>query len=327
MSRGFPPLPALHFLIEVDAIEVFDDTYDGTRVIQALRRGAMNAANLIQGVWVTRAQALGLRNTGLQSYVGGIQKAARIEIVSEQMTFDPKPDQGGQDVSWYEIVVEVTNTCPHAQIVEEGHAAFHLPSKINWAGPNVKHTKKGTPYLSIPFRHRQYQTEKQADIGGATRMALRAMMPEAIHKEARKLSFTRPMRAGRQYDAQGRYTAKDRYHWGGRLNRSGASTGFHVSPGGTVVGERRGEHSVAPGMVNPAWKSSKFHGMFKSGTKGHPQYMTIRTITPDSPGWNIPALAGKFIAAQVASGIASSNALEDRFSSGVLDVLHTGGGE
>jgi hypothetical protein len=54
-------------------------------------------------------------------------------------------------------------------------------------------------------------------------------------------------------------------------------------------------------MVNPAWQSSKFSGLLKSGPKGHSEYTTIRTITPNSPGWNIPAKQGLGVARMVAS--------------------------
>jgi len=332
MTIRIPRLPSLSFTIEVDGIEAFDDTYDGDRIMMALRRGAFEAAKLIQGAWIDRAQALGLRNTGPGSYVGGIQSEARIEILSENMTFDPRPDERGQDVAWYEIVIGVTNTCPHAQIVEEGHAAFHLPSVVKWSGGKVKFTKDGRPYLNIPFGHTAYQDIAKRDTSGATAMALRMMLPKDIYKQAKKLNFVRPLRQGPFYDAQGRWKAKDRYHWPqgrrGRLDRRHVREGYYSDSGGELFEEMRGEQRVGRvggrNLVNPAWQTSKYHGLFKAGAKGHSQYMTIRTMTPTSPGWNIPAMAGRYIAAQTSAVIANSDALQRRFTDGIAAVLTPG---
>ena len=74
-------------------------------------------------------------------------------------------------------------------------------------------------------------------------------------------------------------------------------------------------------LVNPAWGSSKFDGMFKAGSPGHAQYMTIRTITPNSPGWNIPAQAGLYIAARVSKMAESSDELRDLVLGAMLASL------
>ena len=75
-------------------------------------------------------------------------------------------------------------------------------------------------------------------------------------------------------------------------------------------------------MLNPTWKSSRFHGLFKTGPAKHTQYMTVRTVTPNSKGWNIPAQAGRFIAAAVASEIRTSPEAErlvtDRIAAAIL---------
>jgi hypothetical protein len=132
------------------------------------------------------------------------------------------------------------------------------------------------------------------------------MMPKAIYAHANTMSFTKKMSAGPQYDRQGNYRAADQYQWGDRLQ--------HLAAVGSMVGgqeARRGRRTVAgrdalgKALTNPEWSTSKWDGMFRSGEPGHSQYLTIRTMTPTSPGWNIPARLGHGVAREVTTYLAS----------------------
>jgi hypothetical protein len=314
-----PPLPPIHFMLDIDGEGALQDP-PLHRLKVALERGALFAGQFVQGVWLQRAQQLDIRHTG--RYLRGIGKDARIELV-----------QGAPEVSvdgdlQFEIIVDITNTAAHASFVEDGHPAFHLPSRIDWSRGDgrIKRTEDGRPYLHIPFRHYAYRRGATAEElasgepprhtregSGYTYQAVRNMMPESISREASNLQRRLPTNAGVQRRPDGQFLAADRYRWehpqqhhNRRLDRSGTSPMFIM--GGRDIGyeEHRPARQVGKDpqgnpMVNPAWQSSKFHGLFRGGPKGQEQYMTIRTITPDSEGWHIPAQVGMGVARSVAS--------------------------
>lgn len=58
----------------------------------------------------------------------------------------------------------------------------------------------------------------------------------------------------------------------------------------------------------------------KSGPKGHSSFITIRTITPNSPGWNIPAQTGHGVARQVAAAL-NGGIGHDRFQELLMKAM------
>ena len=290
-------------------------------ILGLMRAAATAGGELVRRTWERRARDLNVRHTGL--YIMGITKNARIEVDSETEVGE------GQ----YEIVVAITNTAEHASIVEEGHGAFHLPSRIDWsnAGRSIKRTKDGRPYLTIPLQHSAFIEPSKRTAGarsqGPTSHALKHMLPKEVHAEAKRLERSTARKEGPQSEiriSQGglhvggdpirrgssysQHTAEDKYNWAKDKGRKKGTLrrpqGFH-RPGQIIAGKKESwiETRGARGK-NPAWQGSKFEGMRKMGPKGHPEYMTWRVITPDSKGWNIPALAGKHVAAQVAAATA-----------------------
>lgn len=291
------------------------------RAIMALERGAMLGAQFAQGMWIRFAQEADVRETG--AYIRGIQADGAIQVVKE-------PAQtGGEQITDWEIVIEITNSAPHASIVEEGHGAFHLPSVINWGagGGRIKRSKDGRAYLHIPFKHGAHVSPEEAAEKGYTRAQIKRMMPAEIHREAKKLANIIRRHEGPIHSQGGQFIAADRYRTEGRgrsrLDRR------HTRPGDVVGGvvEHRGATTVGKSpegfaLVNPAWKSSKYHGLFKSGPPGHEQYMTIRTMTQDSHGWNIPAQKGHFLAKHVAAALQNGPDLPGIVLGGMAEVLH-----
>lgn len=338
MSRRRVPIPK----IRISGGHLPDPDQVGD-LVPLLELVAQQIATHAKGVWMMVAQADGLRNTGPGSYVGGISAVGNVTI--DVGGLSPDSDDPSMTIS-----VEIENLCEHADIVEDGHGSYHLPSVINWnsVSGSIKRTTKGTPYLSIPMRHAAYATPDERREGGYTRDTVRRMMPPHIYEMALKLHRVRKLNVGPvtrlddkrgastfltgrgpRFEARslqasdpGRYqaahVAADRYHWprrNRRLDRSEVrpmiQLGGPGAPSGTEGFEERRSGRHVPGSGNnPGWGTSKYHGMFKTGGRRHTQYMTIRTLTPDSEGWHIPAQAGKGIARMVANGLQSDPELQ-----------------
>jgi hypothetical protein len=164
----------------------------------------------------------------------------------------------------------VTNIAAHARIIEEGAPAFSLPQAIRWAAsPAAKINARGRRYISIPFRHAVPRTG-----GGITGNVQRQMMPQHV------------------------YTVAKRLLPGQRLT-AGPSKGKAVHVRDLIPYVPRYAANVRPGYEH----ASVHEGLRKQGAKGHTAYMTWRTITEDSEGWNIPAKTGTHIAAIVAEDV------------------------
>ena len=268
------------------AVQTVGELPDVETVVSAeLEAAAFRMAEAVKGLWIQVAQQLGVHNTG--AYIRGIRAEGNTSV---------KVTEEG-DGRWL-VELVIVNTANHASYVEDGHAAFHLPDKIDWGGPRVKHGPSG-PYLHIPFRHAAYVAEGDRADKGVTLQALRRMMPQEVYQEAKRLARVVPLRVG-PIRQDGRFIAADRYAVdAGQKKRPSRLEGrpgvaFVASATGEIFEEQRGARGK-----NPGWGSSRFEGLFKSGPAGHTAYMTVRTITPRSPGWHIPAVEGKPVIATV----------------------------
>lgn len=299
----------------------------------ALLGAASMAGELARQTWAAMALEVGAYDTG--GYQQGI-KTGEVKITAP-------PDDGA---ATFEVVVEVVNRAPHASIVEEGHGAFALPERIDWTsgGGSIKINKDGRPYIHVPFRH----TTGDGAGGpsdGETRSAAKARMPSEVYEAARGLAWRVPNRAGplrRQGPdllppRPGLFMQRDSYRWdtfgrpvtGHALSRGTPSTAFTADPrSGQLYQERRPARLVGVGtddagrpMRNPEWKSSRYEGLFRTGGPGHSSYMTVRTLTPDSEGWRIPAQAGYYVAAKTATALGSGPELGDLFASALTGAL------
>lgn len=309
-----PPLPALQFGLEGIDLDAFGEL-PIPAIQAALKRGAFLAAEELRRRWVIKARELRVWNTG--EYVRGIEENAKIVVVKETANI---PENGTAGL--VQVVIDVTNTARHASYVEDGHGPFHLPDKVDWAtAKNVKVAKNGTRYITVPFRHAAYASPSQQARQGTTQGTLARMMPRAIYQQALKLDYSRRMNAGRQFTASGQYVAADKYKWGGRLTRDVAIGATLPHPGGGTLMERRGETTVAPGFTNPAWAASRFAGMVKMNVKGHSEYLTFRIMKENSPGWNVPAMAGRGVARAVAQEAQNDPDLQEIFALGVAETM------
>ncbi len=303
-------MPRIAVRVDVQIANFDELDLDGVeqRVRQALATAALSAVDYVRGLWINVAQDCGAHDIG--QYIEGI-RGASAEIVE---------GPAGPEAGVFDIELSMTNNAKHASIVEDGHQAFHLPSRINWSGGKVKQGKHG-PYLHIPFRHTAHVSPEEAIAKGYTRSAMSRMMPSDVYAAARKLKSTARQNVGPVRSGTGQFMAFDRYNWGGRLHRGDVGTGLR-GVDGSLHRERRGETTIRPGsmrpggraaIVNPEWQASKFEGVFKAGGgRGrHSQYMTIRTITPNSKGWNIPAQVGRGVVRQVAANLSSDPYLNE----------------
>ena len=275
-----------------------------TAVVQAAVRAQLAVAgSLAKQVWTMRAQALDIRRSG--AYLRGIglgdDSNVRYESTGEGALIT--------------ATLSITNTAKHAWVVEVGHAPFSLPDAIDWSdgGGSIKRSKDGTPYLTIPFEHSAYATDKEADRKGLTRATRARMMPRQIHEQAKKLTPTNRNNAGPQFGAGGAaggagqvFKQRDTYSRGTHLHDTRTKPNTEHWRGARYVGVS----SSGQTLSNPAWKSSKFQGMMRStqeiaGGRTQSAYRTLRTITPNSLGWRIPAMIGKYVIRQVREELTS----------------------
>jgi len=317
-------LPAIQFNLESEGMELLE-VPEMEMITRALRRGTMMAAEAVRKLWIEIAmEEPHFRGSG--AYLQGLRGEGTVKVEKE-------PTVNGR---YFEMVVSVINTAKHAQIIEEGHGAFHLPSKINWnrTDGSIKRSEKtGKPYLSIPLKHRAYVSQATAEKRGYLPSTLKAMMPQQIHKQAKALGFTTRLREGPIHNKKGQFVAADRYGHPAdpaqrRLTRDPGRTGFKTTKQGEHYEERRSERTIgrdrSGALTNPEWKTSKWSGLFRTGSTGHSGFMTIRTITPDSKGWNIPAQPGYGFAHKTSTMAARHNIVLSLVKAGVEEVL-TGG--
>lgn len=303
------PQIGVRFGLEVSDLDALSNL-SMEAIKQAVTRGAFLVAEEIRRRWVLHAREAGVWDTG--GYVRGIQQDARVELVREVAHL---PEEGG--AGFIQVVIDIVNTARHASVVEDGHAAFHLPSKIDWTrSASVKVAADGTRYITVPFRHAAPRTGEGITPGAESRM-----MPREVYNQARKLSFSTRQNAGRQFGPTGQFIAADKYNWGGRMKRTAEVGAAYRHPMGGLRSERRGESSVIGAGENPAWKTSKFAGMVRMGAPRHSVYMTFRILTEKSTGWNIPAQAGKGIARAVAREVSESQEVRDIFSIGIAEAM------
>lgn len=307
--------------VEVDGLEDLLAA-PSTHILTALNHGAFLGAQAAKGLWIRLARQAKIHDSG--AYVNAIDSEGAIRLVRGPPAVAP----GGNMPPRIELIFEVTNDCEHASIVEEGHAAFHLPSRVDWGSGSVKRGKKG-PYLHIPFRHRAYSSPSARKRQGLTASTRREMMPADIYREAKKMGQVLKRHMGPIRKPSGQFVAADKYLQPSgdaprRISRPDVSTGFRPAQWtGELIEERRGRRHVAPGFENPAWQASKFQGMFRTGSTGADEgtYLTIRTMTPNSRGWNIPAQMGHYLASKTVQGLQNDNRLAEAVMIGVQEVL------
>jgi len=161
-------------------------------------------------------------------------------------------------------VLAVVSPDEYGDYLERGHAGFHLAAHWGARGGRWLISKQGTLYARVPFRSRT-----PGDIsGGLSTGRKRSMMPSEVYRKALGLPH------------RGRLTGF------GDLYKQSKSYNYYRRAGQTMPERLKGEQGYT-------WRSSAYEGLFRATAVTpaggrHTSYMTIRTITPDSPGWWIP---------------------------------------
>lgn len=191
--------------------------------------------------------------------------AALHKDLAAQYPFNGNPD-----------AVSIVNVMPYAAFIEAGRVGFHLPSHWGNGGGKWKVGKKGL-YATVPFRHRTpirgttgetSMARAMREPGGSTTGRRRQMMPTAIYKAASGLE------------------AGQRLGGFGDLYKQSKSYNFFSQVFDNFPAE-------LAGLEGYTWRASQYeslerHHMVTPAGGHHTEYMTFRTITPDSPGWYIP---------------------------------------
>ena len=174
----------------------------------------------------------------------------------------------------------------YAESIETGSPARDLKKMLD-SSLKVRRTKDGKRYLIIPFR---WGTPGAVGFGGN-------VMPQAVHDfwKPQGVARSRVISIGSRESGTGAYDIKTRqpvlvpqrqYEWGARL------TAKHL--GAMGIGGQAAKRMA--GMVN-------FRNPGGSGGAAHSQYLTFRVMSEDSPGWQAPAIPGKYPAKTVADKI------------------------
>jgi hypothetical protein len=170
------------------------------------------------------------------------------------------------------LATQVINSAPAAPSIEQGRGAYHLPSRIDWGRtPAARRTRAGRPYLLIPFRHYSAQRGSRAQAGSAA--ARRNMLARPVYDVARLL---RP----------------------GQYLTAGPSRGRAVHAPGLHPYVPRLPQNIRPGYTHAA--AQERLRRVPGPRSGSGSYLTFRTMTPDAPGWWIPAQPPRPIASEAA---------------------------
>lgn len=180
------------------------------------------------------------------------------------------------------LSVAVANTTPYAQVLEEGHAGFHLPSRIQWPTPKSHMSKKGVYYLRVPLRH----FTPGGEGGGISSWRARAAMPQSVYRDALRM-FKGDRRAAARVDAAGRWISRP---YGAMPDVPQWLTRYAMS------------HEGTPGYQ---WRARQYAGLTRttqtSAETGvtSSTYHTFRTLSQTSAGWWIPPMEGFHFVKQV----------------------------
>ena len=277
----------------------------------ATMRAVRRAGELLHTAWLMKANNdLVGRSSG--DYVAGLRT--------------PESLQHPYDAD--SMAVGVFNVAPHATAIEYGHDGYNLAARINWGDtPKSRYSKEtGLWYIYVPFRH--YTPARAGE--GATLRRIRHSMPETLYQVAKRMTADERMMGDRHHILRSESTIRGPGRRVIAHRGIGAKSKRYVVPLGGLPQSARSAGAIQTALRNreapdPFHKQSTYEGMFKSGMKGHTQYMTIRTLTQESQWW-MPARPGKFAARKVASenGVVVRGMIQEAFAKDVERSLALG---
>lgn len=200
---------------------------------------AINTAlTLVQQTWIDYASG------AVVNYSGGTFVIRRITgeyVRSIQDATVNHPARGDK------LTGEIIVTSPYGHIIESGISPFDM-KKTHLSGPKVKKSKKGSKYITVPFRH----FIPDAVTGSA--------MPNQVYEQARSMAISRRNGIIKSVFSRRKYTWGDRMpesdehmlksHWttgkySGMVRMSG---GYHTS---YLTFRRLSENSLPEAWLHP----------------------------------------------------------------------------
>jgi len=184
---------------------------------------------------------------------------------------------------------EVYSAIPYASAIEEGSPARDLHQLLQ-TSRKTRINAQGKRYLIIPFRWGTPGTASNPRVGFGPNV-----MPDLVHQgwlAGEYGAASAIIGHTWRISGSGHRVRQRSYSWGGRLTQSHLDT---LGIGTAFNGKTYRTHPMA-GMV----QMRKPGGV--SGGK-QTQYLTFRTMSEGSPGWEVPAIAGRWPARTVAEQI------------------------
>ncbi len=243
---------------------------------------------------------------------------------AREISFERIVPYGGDDMT-----VAAMNVARHAQVLEDGHAGFHLPSVIDWGAAEARGTAKrtaaGRRYMAVPFRHYTPGSES----GGISSGRARAMMSRQVYQDAliaseaergsreRREALARLSAAGTQlsrpYDV---------------LDRMFPEAGGGKAPRYYDLARAAETREGRPGYT---WRSRTYDGLQRreqvnpeTGAKSS-TFSTLRTLSEDSLGWFVPPTPGYHFAARTVALVQplARELLEDAARADVVELVRS----
>jgi len=250
-------------------------------------RAVQEVGSFLQVEWAKLARSeLGAKGG---SYINGINADGAVEY----------PFEGDR------LSISISNSAPHAWVIENGHPAFNLAERIDWGKIEEKLTKDNTPWkrklIFVPFRH--FTPPRAGE--GATPSRTKQSMPKSIYDIAKGMSFNRERMTFKTHlPSRVTNVVRDKHRGvkavrgfgpqGGKLTsvRSPALQSAHGQPRAKTAASYAAavDHARKTGRNPPSThhKAPFYEHLRKTGRHGHTQYMTWRAIHEESI-WMIPA--------------------------------------
>lgn len=190
---------------------------------------------------------------------------------------EPSQDQGDH-------ALFIVSTDPQAVVIEKGGVEIDLHKVLAYA-PKARLSREGKKYLRIPFRHATTEPGSHGQRFQVIRPQGSNVLPKAVHAAMKKKS---PYLITGSYLEQGPNVKK------GKVQRF-----FYTKSDGLKAQELK-----AMGIDPAELTGQRLVGLMRTGTKGHSQYLTIRTLSEaNDHGWKIQPYQAQQVAANVANSI------------------------
>lgn len=236
------------------------------------QEGMRTALDHVRTTWISMASSgeVGFRcRSSAHGYLGALAAEQAIEY----------PRAGSM------FVGAVRPDVPYADVVDFGAPPRDMKPDL-LAGRKTRISKKGEPYIIIPFRH---------GIPGTTTMPA---MPVTVYRQAQRLAFSPTVGTYGALNIHGQMIRRKVTAWG-------AGHGGEMGParlGASAYGQRTKLTPRLLGLPPYTWKTGLYAGMVRVGRPGHAGYLTFRAVSEksDPSSWIHPGIRPSHISQRVA---------------------------